>query len=259
MNLPALMYHDVVAPDAADASGFPGAAAAHYKLDAQAFSAHLAALSGSGLRFAAVHDATASDAPCCALTFDDGGASAVRIAQALEAHDMVGHFFITTARIGHPGFVTAADIAALHAQGHVIGSHSHTHPSEISRLDSAELDAQWMHSIDALQQILGTTVDVASVPGGFYARRVAHAAAAAGIRHLFTSEPTVRSHQVDGCRVLGRYTLWRGMPPETALALACGHATLRQRQWLAWNLKKPLKRFAGPLYRWLRRGWLTQS
>ena len=39
------------------------------------------------------------------LTFDDGGKSAVRIADLLEEQGWRGHFFITTAMIGEPGFV----------------------------------------------------------------------------------------------------------------------------------------------------------
>jgi peptidoglycan/xylan/chitin deacetylase (PgdA/CDA1 family) len=255
MRVAALMYHDVVLPGQADASGFPGGSAAHYKLDVGEFDAHLAALAGSGLHFVAVTDTRADDARDCLLTFDDGGASAIAIATALTQRGMVGHFLVTTAQIGQPGFVSAADIRALHAGGHVVGSHSHTHPAEISQLDGAAIDAEWTRSIALLTALLGTPVTVASVPGGFYSPQVAQAAALAGIRYLFTSEPTVCTQRVGDCLVLGRYTLWRGMSPHGAIALASGLGTARERQWLAWNLKKPLKRWARPLYRWVRRRW----
>lgn len=257
MNIPALMYHDVVTPGQPDASGFPGAAAAHYKLDEAEFAAHLAALATSGLRFAAVGDGTAPDDGRCLLTFDDGGASAIAVAAALSQRGMVGHFLITGARIDQPGFVSAAQIRALHAAGHVVGSHSHTHPPEISRLDHAALAAEWEQSVARLKALLGVPVTVASVPGGFYSRQVAQAAAAAGIRYLFTSEPTTRTHKVGGCLVLGRYTLWRGESPQQAMALATGAGGARWQQWLGWNVKKLLKRFAGPLYRQVRRFWLN--
>lgn len=253
------MYHDVVAPRQADASGFPGGAAARYKLDVTEFDAHLAMLAGSDRQFTAVTDGATGKPRDCLLTFDDGGASAVAIAAALTRRGMVGHFLITTAQIGQPGFVSAADVLALHAEGHVVGSHSHTHPAEISQLDDAALAAEWSRSVDRLAALLGTPVTVASVPGGFYSPRVARAAAAAGIRYLFTSEPTVRTHRVGDCLVLGRYTLWRGMPPQRAIALACGMGATRQRQWLAWNLKKPLKQWARPVYRWVRVRWLDTN
>ena len=54
MKCVALMYHDIVAPGDDDASGFPGAAAAHYKLDVDAFARHLDALAASGRRFGPV-------------------------------------------------------------------------------------------------------------------------------------------------------------------------------------------------------------
>ncbi|MEO6925130.1 MAG: polysaccharide deacetylase family protein [Rhodanobacter sp.] len=256
MKLPTLMYHDVVAPDAMDASGFPGPAAGHYKLDEAAFAEHVRALSESGLRFVAVDAMEASGDGCCLLTFDDGGASARRVADALSAEGMIGHFLITTARIGTHGFVSADDLRALQAQGHVVGSHSHTHPVEISRLDAAQLESEWQQSVQSLSQILGVEVTTASVPGGFYSTPVAKAAIAAGIRFLFTSEPTVQTQVVDGCVVLGRYALWRGMDARAASALALGKGALQQRQWLAWNVKKPLKRWARPFYRHIRNQWL---
>lgn len=256
MSRPALMYHDVVAAGGSDASGFPGAAAAHYKLGIDDFAGHLAALAGSGLRFDSVAAAPRPGIASGLLTFDDGGASAMRVAAALSEHGMIGHFLITTARIGQPGFVTAADLRALRVAGHVVGSHSHTHPSEISQLDAGTLHEEWRRSVDCLSQLLGERTEVASVPGGFYASRVAQAAAATGIRYLFTSEPTLRVHRVNECLVLGRYTLWRGMPATLALSLALGTQATRQRQWLAWNLKKPLKRWARPVYRLVRRHWL---
>jgi peptidoglycan/xylan/chitin deacetylase (PgdA/CDA1 family) len=246
------MYHDVVVPGASDASGFPGSAAAHYKLDVTAFAHHLAALARSGLSFGSIEDAPITDASRCLLTFDDGGASAAAVATVLAEHGMVGHFFITTARIGTPGFVTHADLLALRAAGHIVGTHSHTHPTEMSRLSPTVLASEWRLSTERLSRVLGEPVTVGSVPGGFYSTDVARAAAAAGIRYLFTSEPSTRTWQVDGCTVLGRYTLWRDSPASQAVALATGRQGARQLQWLAWNAKKPLKRWARPVYRMVR-------
>ena len=240
----ALMYHDVVAPGSSDSSGFPGLAAGRYKLDTDDFSRHMNALERTHLDFGALTP--------YALTFDDGGSSAGSIGRELLRRDMRGHFFITTSRIGTPGFVDAHTLRELHAAGHVVGSHSHTHPSEISKLSPAALDAEWRSSVRILEGILGSPVTVASIPGGFYSPAVAASAAAAGIRTLFTSEPTVRTHRVGDCLVVGRYALWRGMGASVAVALANGDGMSRVRQWLLWNTKKPLKRFAGPVYRLLR-------
>lgn len=251
--LASLMYHDIVADGDWDASGFPGPSAASYKFDWDDYDRQLRALSATGLRFPRIDriDGDARDA--CFLTFDDGGASAVEAARRLDRHSMVGHFMVTGAMVGTPGFVGEADVRALADGGHVIGSHSHTHPADISRLDAAALESEWNDSVSRLSQIVGRQVDVASVPGGFYSNDVARAAVRAGVRHLFTSEPTTAVATLDGARILGRYALQRGATPEGVAALASGHGSARARQWLLWNLKKPAKRFAGPAYRWLRR------
>lgn len=252
MSCATLMYHDVVVPGASDASGFPGPAAAHYKLDVTAFARHLAALATSGLSFGSVLGESPPGVIPCLLTFDDGGASAAAVATVLAEHGMIGHFFITTSHIGRPGFVTHGDLLALRAAGHIVGTHSHTHPAEMSRLSPTVLASEWRLSTERLSHVLGEAITTGSVPGGFYSTDVAKAAAAAGIRHLFTSEPSTRTWQVDGCTVLGRYTLWRDSPASQAMALAMGTQGARQLQWLMWNAKKPLKRWARPVYRVVR-------
>lgn len=256
MKLPALMYHDVIRPGQDDASGFADLGAASYKLEVAQFTAHLDALAATGLRFGSILDRGGCDA---ALTFDDGGASAVHAAEALAVRGMIGHFLITTARIDTPAFVRREDIRALHAAGHVIGSHSHTHPPDIARLDDAALGAEWRDSTACLADILGAAVTVASVPGGFHSRRVGEAAAAAGIEYLFTSEPDQRLRQRGACQLIGRYALRRDSPASLAVALACGRGLAQQRQWLLWNAKKPLKRWARPVYQGLRRHLLGRE
>lgn len=248
-RLAALMYHDVVAPGALDDSGFAGAAAGRYKLDSDQFERHLVALADSGIRFPALDQASTGD---CLLTFDDGGVSFRHIADMLASRGMVGHFFIATAHVGTRGFLVAEDIRALLAAGHRLGSHSHSHPANISLLRQDALEEEWRVSAAQLADWSGQAVDLASVPGGFYSQTVAASAAKAGIQTLFTSEPHTRIDRVDDCSIHGRYALWRGMGASEAVALATGAGHARLRQWAMWNGKKPLKRFAGPLYRGMR-------
>lgn len=252
MSVATLMYHDVVPAGRWDESGFPGSAAAHYKLDTENFNAHLEGLRAAGTRFADPNAVANGKYEGCLLTFDDGGASASAAAQAMQQQGIRGCFFITTARIGTPGFVTAQDLHAMYRAGHLIGSHSHTHPANISQLNTRALHEEWRQSVDALEQVLGERVHTASVPGGFMSTAVLRAAEAAGIRTLFTSEPTTHARQIGHCAVLGRYALLRDSAPATAVALANGEGGARFRQWAAWNVKKPLKRWAGPVYRLAR-------
>jgi peptidoglycan/xylan/chitin deacetylase (PgdA/CDA1 family) len=252
MSLATLMYHDVVSAGRWDESGFPGHAAAHYKLDTANFHAHLDSLRAAGAMFAEPDAVAGGRYEGCLLTFDDGGASASFVGEAMLRRGIRGCFFITTARIGTPGFVDAQNLRAMRREGHLIGSHSHTHPANISRLDPHALHEEWRRSVDALEQVLGEPVHTASVPGGFMSTPVLRAAEAAGIRILFTSEPTTRERHTGKCAVLGRYALLRESPPGTAVALATGDGGARLRQWTSWNVKKPLKRWAGPVYRFTR-------
>lgn len=248
-----LEYHDVVHGDFSG-SGFPGVAADSYKLAAADFEAHLAALVGVpatvGGDVRALGDGHTS--PPVVLTFDDGGVGACGAADLLERRGWLGHFFVTTERIGTPGFLTTAQLRDLEGRGHVIGSHSHSHPPRMARLTPDEARGEWIRSRAILSDVLGHAVDVASVPGGFYGRFVAVAAAAAGIRWLFTSEPVTAVALVDGCHVLGRYTLRRTSSPASVRALAGRPPTARARQWAVWNAKKVVKAVTGDAYLHLR-------
>jgi len=246
-----LLYHDVLRPGVDEASGFPGAQAARYKLDADDFGRHLAALTKAVTTrpvtvFGAI--ASADGQPPVMLTFDDGGASASTvIADLLARYRWPGHFLVTTDYIDTPGFLTREQIRALRRQGHVIGTHSSSHPRRMSSLGWDALVREWGDSVDALADVLGEPVTVASVPGGGYSRRVAEAAAACGITALFTSEPTTATEVVDGCLVLGRYTIWRGMPPARSAGFVSGGAA-RYGQVLFWNSKKVLRAIGGRAY-----------
>src|SRR5437016_300230 len=134
MRALAIMYHDVVEHGDFPSSGFPGEGAHVYKLRCEDFERHLDAIrdaipADAVSRIAARREWTG--APVF-LTFDDGGISALHpTADLLERHGWRGHFFITTDRIGTPGFLSAAQVRELHARGHVIGSHSASHPTRM--------------------------------------------------------------------------------------------------------------------------------
>jgi peptidoglycan/xylan/chitin deacetylase (PgdA/CDA1 family) len=252
MSLVSLMYHDVVANGRWDDSGFLGSAADHYKLDAVNFAAHLDNLLAAGTHFADPNAVAGGLYEGCLLTYDDGGASAAAVGAAMVDRGVRGCFFITTSRIGTPGFVSAEDLRNLRREGHLVGSHSHTHPANISQLDTHALHEEWRRSVETLEHVLGERVDTASVPGGFMSTAVLRAAEAAGIRTLFTSEPTTRAWRSGSCSILGRYALVRHSTPAAAVALAGVRSGARLVQWAKWNIKKPLKRWAGPVYRLAR-------
>ena len=250
MKLTNLLYHDVVQPGAWSSSGFEGGAADSYKIEAPVFARHLRLIAEVETRPAvSIRHALSQGSDAWTFTVDDGGvSSATEIAPALEARGWVGHFFITTGMIGEPGFVTEDHIRTLASRGHVIGSHTVSHPARMAKVPYREAVEEWARSRERLERILGVSMVVASVPGGHYDRDVARAAAEAGIEILFNSEPERDVARVGDCRVVGRFCVKRSTPDEEVSGLVTGAGGHRLRHWTMWNAKKLAKRIAGPAY-----------
>jgi peptidoglycan/xylan/chitin deacetylase (PgdA/CDA1 family) len=241
-----LLYHDVVAGRNYGASGFQSPDADIYKLSADEFQLHLEEIATRAPEMPRTVEETGA---ALFLTFDDGGASALAaIAPLLETRGWRGHFFMTTGCIGKPGFLGEADLRELRHRGHVVGSHSCSHPLRMAHCTPAQLDSEWRDSVRRLEDILGERVVTASVPGGYYSRDVARAAAAAGLRTLFNSEPVTSVDTVDGCRVMGRFCVQQGVSREWVGSLVAGRAAPRIQRYLAWNGKKLLKAAGGTLW-----------
>jgi peptidoglycan/xylan/chitin deacetylase (PgdA/CDA1 family) len=250
------MYHDVVGGREHHGSGFPSPDAAIYKVEPLLFAAHMRAIaqavSEKPSNVLALDPA--KQRISFFLTFDDGGVSAYsRVVDLLDSLGWVGHFFVTTGYIGHASFMSRQQIRELVRRGHVVGSHSHTHPLLMANCSPEELRTEWQSSVDILSEIIGSPVKAASVPGGYYSRQVAEAASLAGIEVLFNSEPTTAIHRVGRCMVLGRYGIQQNTSPGVAVSLATGHGVSRIGQGVLWNLKKSLKCIGGGHYLTVRR------
>jgi len=228
MRLAALLYHDVLADPRRMKSGFSSPGADSYKMSQDLFAEHLDAISGiSGdLPKLAYHPTLESCLDCPSLfTFDDGGVSGwTTIAAHLERHDFRGHFFIVTEFLDEDGFLSREQVQDLHERGHLIGSHSHTHPERISSLSDAEIGEEWKRSCRELGDLLARPVETASVPGGWFSPRVAAGASRAGIKLLYNSEPTSRLYSEGDLLVRGRFCLRRFSTARLAASLAAGHA-----------------------------------
>jgi peptidoglycan/xylan/chitin deacetylase (PgdA/CDA1 family) len=247
-HLVSLLLHDVYEANAAE-SGFSDALAQRYKLRLGEFDRLLDAIDGEQPGVALVASAAGTLGTGLAVTVDDGGRSYFTlVADRLEARGWRGHAFVTTGMIGRQGFLTASDLRDLDRRGHVIGTHSATHPQRFSACPWDRMVAEWADSRSALEDVLGRHVEVGSLPGGYLSRRAARAAAEAGLRVLFTSEPVVRPWSIDGCVLLGRFTVRPGESPAALAALAAGSRTpwLRQRVW--WTAKKLVKPVLGSAY-----------
>lgn len=291
-----LIYHDVAAAGWREEAGFPGPAAARYKLDPATFERHLDAIAATGAsvglydaalaghatrgRHGSGHPLRRDERPLTpregvgsdarrrlrrpargragrgradvALTFDDGGASALDVAVLLEARGWRGHFLVTTGRIGTPGFLDADGVRELAARGHAVGAHSHTHPTLMGRLDAAEIAWEWRESRDRLAEILGAPPRLAAVPGGFLSPAVIATAAEAGFALLLTSEPVRRVARHGRLEVRGRYAIWASTPAEVAAGYARGELAPRARLWASWRAKTAAKRLSPAAYERLR-------
>jgi len=264
MRALSLEYHDVVHPGAVDASGFPGPGPGSYKLTVADFERHLDAISGAiqGPPIRALDWlADRGSVRPLFITFDDGGIAAhTWIAEALERRGWRGHFFVTAGRIGSATFLSADQIRDLRDRGHVIGTHSYSHPARMGACSVEQIVEEWTRSTSMLSDILGEQILTGSVPGGFYARPVAEMAARAGMKLLFTSAPTTRGWTVDGCVVLGRYTLRRWSQPQAAAALASGRLAPRAAQWALYTGLNLARTLAGDHYTRLRqRYWAGRA
>ena len=230
-----------------------------YTLKLQDFSAHLNAIKQhkASVRTIRGRSEWGLETPTF-ITFDDGTHGAYAFAgKLLEEHGWHGHFFITTDWIGRDGFMDRQQILDLHNRGHIVGSHTCSHPERMSHLSNRELIREWKDSCVILSDIVGSPVRTASVAGGYYSRRVAEAAAAAGIQVFFNSEPTAKTRLVEGCLVLGRYSIQSFTRSSVTGAIAAGHRWPRQWQSILWDAKKILKAVGGESYVTVRRRLLS--
>ena len=251
----AFCFHEVT--DSPGTTGFQRPGARPFTLSRRAFLGHLDAIAAGPCR----PERVAACAPIppgrhVLLTFDDGGRSAIEAADELSRRGWVGHFFIVTGRIGSATFLDAHGIRYLHSCGHVVGSHSHSHPDIFRELSFSAMVAEWTTSSSVLADLLGAPCEAASVPGGEISPLALASGAAAGFRYLFTVEPELHPREVRGCRVFGRYLVKAGTSPELIRRLARfegWHGALTVRR-----LKSAARRAVPPLYRCLV-AWRTRE
>jgi peptidoglycan/xylan/chitin deacetylase (PgdA/CDA1 family) len=245
VNLRALMYHDVV-------EGSPDI----YSVTPNHFREHLERIGREVGRPPAAVDQLRDGE--WMIIFDDGGASALLAGEELARRSWRGHFFIATDLIGRPDYLDWDGVRAVAAMGHVIGSHSCSHPDRMAACTWDQLMDEWSGSAAILAQELGHPITTASVPGGLYSRSVGRAAAEAGFTSLFTSLPSQRLRSIDGCRLIGRYAVRSDTGADEAAAAAAGRPRPWARQRAAWRLRGAVKTIAGRRYESLRRTLLTR-
>jgi peptidoglycan/xylan/chitin deacetylase (PgdA/CDA1 family) len=251
MKLLSVLFHDVYRQEPSE-SGFVGRGADRYKLTVEQFDGQLSALARvRSDKPILVTDQLRPPRPSVpfAITVDDGGVSYyTTVAERLETLDWRGHCLTTTGAVGQRGFLDRRQIRELHGRGHLIGSHSVSHPRRFSACTRDAMVREWKESRETLEDIVGEAVTVGSVPGGYYSPAVASAACQAGLKVLFTSEPQTIVHRVAGCEVLGRFTIRQGHRAEFIRDLGMLEASTLLRESIVWNAKKVTKALLGHAY-----------
>ncbi len=114
------------------------------------------------------------------LTFDDGTADHYGIvAPLLQKLRLRGVFFVPTAKLNQPGYLTEDQLAGL-AKNHMVGCHSHIH-RRLDTLPSDQLEEQLRISCERLAHICGVPPRTFAPPGGFITPNILEAALKLGL------------------------------------------------------------------------------
>lgn len=207
-----LMYHDVYVGDFAE-SGFQNPGAIPYKISKESFTRQVSMIRD-------YCESLGIDESHIVFTFDDGGRSFLSvIAEILESYGFVGIFFISTAYIGTAGFLSVPEIVELSDRGHIIGTHSHTHPDKMDSLTITEMVREWKESTSILMNIIGKEVTVASVPNGYTSSDVYRSMVDNGITTIYDSTPTTKERVYAGIKIYGRFAITGDMSAEKVLGI----------------------------------------
>lgn len=182
------------------------------------------------------------------ITFDDGKSGIVDAAAVLESYGFRGYFFVIASKVGKNGYVSKEEILSLWQRGHIIGTHSLTHPKKISELEYKDILHEWKESSRILSSIIGDHVKAAAVPGGFCSKDVIRAAEECGIIMLFNSEPVTSVNHYGNISILGRYNIYSSDKDSIITKLTRPEGFERQKRFLAWNIKKLIKKALGKYF-----------
>jgi peptidoglycan/xylan/chitin deacetylase (PgdA/CDA1 family) len=186
--IPVLMYHAL--EDRDHPSGITDEGERVYVLGVGQFEAQMGFLQEQGFHTCFLDDIQAADSakgPRVILTFDDGRESdAGLVLPILKRFGFKACFFITTSKIGEPGYLSRGQVKSLADAGMLIGSHGVTH-AYLEDLNDEAVRFEMAESRRMLAEVTGTRVDCFSVPGGRIRPHQCDIAAEVGYRAVFTS------------------------------------------------------------------------
>jgi peptidoglycan/xylan/chitin deacetylase (PgdA/CDA1 family) len=120
------------------------------------------------------------------LTFDDGTIDHYEVVfPLLEEYHCQGVFFIPTAKLNQPGYLTNAQVKEIAAAGHAIGLHGHEH-RRLDVMSDDEVRRQLALSQKIIADLTGATPVLFVPPGGFVNDRIRAIGTELGVRVMRT-------------------------------------------------------------------------
>ena len=150
------------------------------------------------------------------ITVDDAGKGNHEfMLPLLENYNLKATIFVPTkfiSKIGNKStYMTAEQIKSFSDLGHTIGSHSHSHPLNISLMSNSAIIYEWEKSKQILEQITGKEVVSCSIPEGFYSNGQWQILKNLGYQKIFNSVPTYNTYVENDMELLGRFSIERNI------------------------------------------------
>jgi len=186
--VPVLMYHSI----AETSAQVPAGQSPAYSVRTSEFSAQLQLLKASGHSVVPLTKLLSSESlplRSAVLTFDDGCETDYSTAfPCLQHSSYTATFFLSTANIGTPGYLTWAQVREMHAAGMEFGSHAHNH-IPLTPLSGETARQQLLRSKTLIEDHIGAAVHSMSAPFGFLNQRVTSIARELGYQVVCSSLP----------------------------------------------------------------------
>lgn len=161
-NLTVLMYHAV--PPVIQTDGHADYDP-HYAVSVEDFTKQMEFIHRQGKRGSKIAGRDSNDNHVY-ITFDDGHLTNYTHAlPILVEYGYTAEFYINTATIGTPGYVSWAQLNEMHSAGMSIESHGHDHVL-MNELSAEAVTCQLQRSYELIAQHIGTAPSVFSPPGG---------------------------------------------------------------------------------------------
>lgn len=179
-----------------------------------------------------------------AITFDGGERSVlVEALPRLAQRGWVGAVFVTTERLGRPGWLAPDEVRALRGAGWLVGSRGHT-GRPLAGLGPAALRDELSRSREVLASLLGSPPAHLALPGGRSSPPAEDEARALGFTTLWSSSPGVNAAMLPR-GALRRTAIRRGEPLDRFRRIVRGDRLTHAAGWLDGAARDAARRALG--------------